>query len=280
MPKWIHDRADHLMARNPEMEQGKAFAIATQQAHKLGKTPKGYGTAAGKQKAKTKHTKPLKAYKKTAGIGFKPFKPPKLNPTAKVPEVNAKFLPPDMAGTGADPRKKLQKSQAMGSQNSFDQKTDGIDFKPFGAKVAFQDSEYSGGLSEGLSLGFFKARSPEGMPRNPGGIKVGGPPSELGDKESPDTEPYESRREDTKHASLAAAARFAFDAVGYWEAKHAAVSSPKQQLASSQNVSQGPKLSTPAGPSIAQISKPKGFGTPLPGATKTAGRVIPKGSEK
>ena len=208
-------------------------------------------------------------------VGFKPFKPPKLNPTAKPPTTNAKFLPKDMAGTGADPRKKLQKSQAVGSQTSFDQKTDGIDFKPLGAKLAFRESAYSGGLS----MGRFKSRSRAGMPHNPGGIKVSGPPSELGSRESPDTEPYEVRREDAKHASLAGHVAFALEAIGHWETKEATISSPKQQLATNQNVSQGPRIAAPSGPSIAQISKPKGFGTPMPGATKTAyPRLAPRGS--
>lgn len=37
MPKWIHDRADHLMAKNPEMSKSMAFAIATDQHKKLEK---------------------------------------------------------------------------------------------------------------------------------------------------------------------------------------------------------------------------------------------------
>jgi hypothetical protein len=46
-----------------------AYAIATQQAHKLGKTPKkkgGYGTVTGRVTAKKKFDQPKKEYKKTA----------------------------------------------------------------------------------------------------------------------------------------------------------------------------------------------------------------------
>lgn len=72
MPAWVHDRAKHLM---PEMQKqygkkkGKqvAFATATQMSHRLRKTPKGFGTAAGKREAKAKFDKPLREYKKTAG---------------------------------------------------------------------------------------------------------------------------------------------------------------------------------------------------------------------
>jgi hypothetical protein len=58
MPKWIHDRAEHILASNPDMEKDKAFAIATQQAHSKGKTPKDYGTSKGKKQAKRKYDTP------------------------------------------------------------------------------------------------------------------------------------------------------------------------------------------------------------------------------
>ena len=49
--------------------------------------------------------------------------------------------------------------------------------------------------------------------------------------------------------------------------KVASVSSPSSQLRQSQATG-APKVSAPPGPSIAQISKPKGFGTPMSGAKK------------
>lgn len=58
MPQWIEDRAERLMDKNPEMSKSKAFAIATQQSHALGKSPKGYGTKEGKKKAKKKYSTP------------------------------------------------------------------------------------------------------------------------------------------------------------------------------------------------------------------------------
>lgn len=75
MPKWIHDRARHIQAKNPEMQDSTAFAIATQQAHATGKSPKGFGTSQGRQEAKAKYPTP-KDDKKTAdpgGIGKEAF---------------------------------------------------------------------------------------------------------------------------------------------------------------------------------------------------------------
>lgn len=70
MPQWIHDRARHIQAKNPEMPESQAFAIATQQSHSLGKSPKGYGTAEGKRTAKQKYKTPGDD-KKTADPGGK-----------------------------------------------------------------------------------------------------------------------------------------------------------------------------------------------------------------
>jgi len=66
MPRWIEDRAKHIQKKNPDMDESAAWAIATQQAHKLGKTPKNYGTAEGKRAAKEKYGKPKSEYRKTA----------------------------------------------------------------------------------------------------------------------------------------------------------------------------------------------------------------------
>lgn len=57
------------------MSDSTAFAIATQQAHATGKSPKGFGTSQGRQEAKAKYTTP-KDDKKTAdpgGIGKEAF---------------------------------------------------------------------------------------------------------------------------------------------------------------------------------------------------------------
>lgn len=70
MPAWIHDRADHIRAKNPDMPKSQSFAIATQQAYAAGKAPKkDFGTATGKKVAKRKYDEPKKEYKKTADPG-------------------------------------------------------------------------------------------------------------------------------------------------------------------------------------------------------------------
>jgi hypothetical protein len=66
MPQWIHNRAYHLMAKNPDMPKGQAFAIATEQSHATGHTPKSYGTTEAKQEAKAKYDEPKKHYEQTA----------------------------------------------------------------------------------------------------------------------------------------------------------------------------------------------------------------------
>jgi len=58
MPEWIHTRAEHILGKNPSMPKSEAFAIATQQSHALGKSPKGYGTAQGRREAKAKYDTP------------------------------------------------------------------------------------------------------------------------------------------------------------------------------------------------------------------------------
>lgn len=83
MPEWIHNRAEHLLAKNPDMSKSKAFAIATQQSHALGKSPKGYGTAEGKREAKAKYDTPKGDVKKA--------NPGSLE-SPKMAEVNVKRL--------------------------------------------------------------------------------------------------------------------------------------------------------------------------------------------
>ncbi len=69
MPAFIHNRAEHILAKNPSMPKSMAFALATQQSHALGKSPKGYGTSEGKAEAKKKYDGPKKDYKKAANPG-------------------------------------------------------------------------------------------------------------------------------------------------------------------------------------------------------------------
>jgi len=48
------------------MPKSEAFAIATQQSHATGHTPKDYGTSEGKQEAKKKYDEPKSEYTQTA----------------------------------------------------------------------------------------------------------------------------------------------------------------------------------------------------------------------
>lgn len=59
------------MRDNPDMKKSTAFAVATQQSHATGHTPKGYGTAEGKREAKAKYDKPKSDYKQTADPSHK-----------------------------------------------------------------------------------------------------------------------------------------------------------------------------------------------------------------
>jgi hypothetical protein len=68
MPAWIHDRAAHLRAKNPAMPEGESWAIATQQSHALGKSPKSYGTAKGRAVAKAKFKTPEDDVKAAKGL--------------------------------------------------------------------------------------------------------------------------------------------------------------------------------------------------------------------
>jgi len=66
MPKWVEDRKDYLMSKNPDMAESTAWALATQQGRAAGKVSKEYGTAKGKRKAKKKYKKPSSKYEKRA----------------------------------------------------------------------------------------------------------------------------------------------------------------------------------------------------------------------
>lgn len=82
MPKWIHDRAEHIRKKNPDMDEGMSYALATQQAHRLGKSPKTFkskvtgkkerfGTPEARREAKMKLNKPKSEYQKTAESKWK-----------------------------------------------------------------------------------------------------------------------------------------------------------------------------------------------------------------
>lgn len=106
-------------------------------------------------------------------------------------------------------------------------------------KISFAVSQYSGPLSYGR----FKQESyipPFSAPP----LKVAGPVSE-------------------KRAATVVAALI--EGAGHKQASSPLT--PAGRLASSSSIGQ-PKMGPPPGPSIAQLTKPKGYGTPMAGATK------------
>jgi hypothetical protein len=66
--KWIHDRAHGILEDNPETPKAIAYAVATQQAHKVSKSPKDFRTPEGVHEAKMKYDEPKSEYQKTADL--------------------------------------------------------------------------------------------------------------------------------------------------------------------------------------------------------------------
>jgi len=63
--KWVHDRAHGIM-EDGKTPKDVAYAVATQQAHKVGKSPKDFRTPSGVHEAKMKYDSPKSEYQKTA----------------------------------------------------------------------------------------------------------------------------------------------------------------------------------------------------------------------
>lgn len=188
-----------------------------------------------------------------APLGEPPMPPPSMKG----------YKPPKPAGD--TPQQRLKKSQDIGAVTAFDQKTQGIKMQKYepismmkqnAAKLGFTVSQYSGPLS----MGRFSYRSPWGMPGNPQGMKTAGPPP--GEEEE-----MNGDKTKEKTSAIARAARNAIEAMGEWQQKQAAPTTPQGRLTKSMQVG-APKVTAPPGPSIAQLSKPMGYGKPLPGATK------------
>jgi hypothetical protein len=238
MPRWIHSRAKHILAKNPDMEKGTAFAIATQQAHATGKTPKDYGTVEGESKAKDKYQNPGSMETKPNPGNLKTKKLAALNPSPMWGTIAGKANKPmwrSQAGftpTGMKtPAQKLQKSMNFGSVKGNE------NLKPLNIKVgqllvsltkqAFNLNMYSGNLNPP------KLRHESSIPPwSEPPVKTAGPPSEK------------------LKGKIAAAPM-----------------QPMARLNKARTIGT-PKATGPKGPSIAQIAKPKGYGEPLPGAVK------------
>lgn len=123
MPEWIHNRAEHLLAKNPDMKKSTAFAVATQQSHALGKTPKGYGTPEGKHEAKQKFDTP-KDDVKSANPGH--LESPKMaswkGPVDELTHVEYEVMLQDIGrkrGKPADPKTVARVRQDMNIPKSW-----------------------------------------------------------------------------------------------------------------------------------------------------------------
>lgn len=92
MPAWIHNRAERILSKNPDMGKGEAFAIATQQAHALGKSPKGYGTSAGRKTAREKYRTPSDD-QKIASVMWSAFISEVAKLGAAIPNIPAPKMP-------------------------------------------------------------------------------------------------------------------------------------------------------------------------------------------
>lgn len=142
MPRWIHARAKHILAKNPNMEKSQAFAIATQQSHKLGKSPKGYGTDEGKERAEKKYGKSPKEYTKKPNPG-----------SLKTPKLASKKM--DTKKLKADVVRELDQMQGKRPGEWLMDRVVTPTLKKYSSmreelhKVAFTRSQYSGPLSYG-----------------------------------------------------------------------------------------------------------------------------------
>jgi len=252
MPAWIHGRAEHILAKNPSMKKSTAFAIATQQSHKTGKTPKGYGTKAGKREAKAKYDQPKKEYVKGANPGD--LETPKLSDKPKTRWTGSRLVEKKaVVDAFSDEFKKLAKNlmpmlakpklkptQANSPNPTFRVKeSDAEDSTLYGdeteEKVGFATSQYSG------TLGGMPRQQPQQLPgwvEPPTTTKVSTPPKVPmpGKVQTP-------------------------------RVKTSSIVSPAGQLAKAQKVGKL-KTTAPPGPSIAQVTKPIGFGRVMPGAAK------------
>lgn len=224
MPEWMHNRAEHILAKNPSMPKSEAFAIATQQMHAGGHGPKGYGTAEGRRTAKAKFSTPKDDQQKANPGGLDSPKMASVGQTLVTLMRKLGFAPSPFGGQPAQnpPGMKGQSQVPPFVAPPLEVKAAGV-----GVGAGMSTSSYSGPLS----FGPFKQTS--GIP--------------------PFQRPPLTAPADEKTAAPMASATGAMG--------------PKASLTATQRMGQ-PKTTGFAGPSIADVSKPKGFGTPLSGALK------------
>ena len=175
MPAFIHDRAEHILAKNPSMDKSQAFAIATQQSHAVGKSPKGYGTVEGKRTAKKKYPH-VKEYTKGANPGK--LGTPKLEPREKrafIDSEERQALLEKSASYLHELRKSKPLNNGMLEQDQPDPTDQSYGDEQEEVKTSYAVSAYSGPLSYGR----FKQESSIPPFRSPP-VKTAGPPSSEG----------------------------------------------------------------------------------------------------
>lgn len=287
MPAWTHDRAEHLLAKNPSMTKSQAFAIATQQGHKLGKNPKGYGTKKGKKDARAKYDKPKKEYVKTPNP--KGLESPKMASAmyssmtdelwkeAKAKEGEDLSGNPYLLDQVGKPKVRPRRAEAPEPKHRVKlalQQPPGVFGMPSttGQTAGINPAQQ---LAKSQKIGVPKLQQPKmktlsmktaglkhafqtsqfsgtlgGGTRDiyrPSDVKYGGPP------------PPPEKTKKTKEAAM----------VDELMKLNGMATTPKGKLYSTQRVG-APKVSAPPGPSISELSKPVGYGTKAPGAVKNS----------
>jgi len=265
MPEWIHNRAEHILAKNPSMPKGEAFAIATQQSHAVGKSPKSYGTIEGRTTAKAKYDTP-KDDKKTANPG-------KLESSkmasrrvllGDVVQTAEKVLAneaQDRTFFGKGRKKTASEHAALFAAA----------YREFKEKAAFTTSQYSTPI-EGPKVA--RQESSQPGPRRPSLGRV------L-EKAAFTQSQYGSTGGFVDFHQVSSQPGFRKPSLGRVVPKEAAFLKDKEKsagtitptgvtpaarLSSAMRIG-SPKITNPSGPSISDIAKPKGFGKKLPGAT-------------
>jgi len=344
MPEWVHNRAEHILAKNPSMPKGMAFAIATQQAHATGHTPKSFGTAEGKATAKAKFDTPKNDEQRANPGGLDSpklasalvliVKQAGLMDVARQAPTAMKALPGAAKNlmTGATPHLEhlneigglgvlavpsidkmqalarariagdrsehaVEKRQLMGEGGHAALEVGGLGMLAGPAlariKHAFANSAYAGNVAQngpgmkshsqlpaftrpplavkaaGVGVGAGMSTSQYSGPLSYGAFKMtsGIPPfrrtSATRHDESLDAPGYMTGQ------NKESAARALVRLFGKEASSTAATGamSPAASLNATQRVA-GPKTTGFSGPSIADVAKPKGFGTPMPGAQK------------
>jgi hypothetical protein len=344
MPAWIHDRAKHIWAKNPGMDESTSFAIATQQAHSLGKTPKGYGTAQGKREAKAKYDAPTSEYKKMAEVGMSFFsemheiikEAEDQIPGGKADDKTDSDFPKDQMEMGEKVELEHTGNPSLAREIARDHLEEFSDYytrlremenqaeKAKGAKVYPAVAKRYPGLSERSSVPPLSEKAKEAMiPTTPTMMGASKNPAmvslarsqRVGTTDDPNGPKYKALNQmkptpsktvsstpsslKLSSAALGFFKKLAFNASSFSGdtlilrpqyasgvrpigegTGSASVMDPKlggeggiekykRALMPKEGADPGaPRTTAPLGPSIAQVSKPKGFGRPVSGALK------------